>query len=293
MAQYSIKDLEKLCGIQAHTIRIWEKRYQLIAPQRTNTNIRIYTDEDLKKLLNVAVLNHNGLKISRIVKLNDQQINDRIMELTSDVSAASGHIDNLVFAMVELNEIKFETIIQSIIDQIGFEEAFVSVVYPFLNKVGILWQTGYINPSQEHFASNIIKRKLFVAIDQLQLNPSASAKFIVFLPEGEYHELGLLFYTYILKKSGLYPVYLGQTVPLQDVVTVQKSYGAMYLLTMITTSLQDMDYADYFTKLAKIFKKQRILVAGQQTLHFEMKRTSSITIVKSPSHFKEVLKKLK
>lgn len=293
MAQYSIKDLEKLSGIQAHTIRIWEKRYRLVTPQRTDTNIRVYSDEDLKRLLNVAVLNHNGLKISKIARLNDVEIKDKIINLSSDLSDSSGQIDSLVVSMVELNENKFEAILSSLIDQIGFEETFVKIVYPFLNKIGVLWQTGNINPSQEHFASNIIKRKLFVAIDQLSLNISASAKFIFFLPEGEFHELGLLFYTYILKKNGLFPIYLGQSVPFEDLVAVQNSYSAEYIFTLLTTSLQDISYTEYLNTLSKTFKKQRIFIAGEQTTRMEFKKTSNITRVKSPEHLKEILKKLK
>ena len=293
MAQYSIKDLEKLSGIQAHTIRIWEKRYRLVTPQRTDTNIRVYSDDDLKRLLNVAVLNHNGLKISKIARLNDVEIKDKIINLSSDLSDSAGQLDSLVVAMVELDESKFESNINNLIDQIGFEETFVKVVYPFLSKIGVLWQTGNINPSQEHFASNIIKRKLFVAIDQLSLNTSASAKFIFFLPEGEFHELGLLFYTYILKKNGLFPIYLGQSVPFEDLIAVQNAYDAEFMFTLLTTSLQDISYPEYLNKLSKTFKKQRIFVAGEQTVRLEIKRSSNITRVKSPDHLKEILKKLK
>jgi DNA-binding transcriptional MerR regulator len=249
MAQYSIKDLEKLSGIQAHTIRIWEKRYRLVIPRRTDTNIRVYSDEDLKRLLNVALLNHNGLKISKIARLNEDSIKQEILNLSSNINNHGNHIDNLIMAMVELNEHTFESTIQTVSEQDGFESAFVHVVYPFLNKIGVLWQTGHINPAQEHFASSLIKQKLFAAIDAIPTNQSSEHKFIIFLPEGEYHELGLLFFHYLIKKSGYYSVYLGQSVPLDDLVTIQQSYHANYLLTSLTTSIQEIAILEYLEKL--------------------------------------------
>lgn len=293
MAKYSIKDLEKLSGIHAHTIRIWEKRYHLIIPKRTDTNIRVYSDKDLKRLLNVAMLNHNGLKISKIARLNEKNINDEIINLTSDTLNHGSQIDSLVVYMVELNETKFETTVQHLIDNDGFEHTFINVVYPFLNKIGVLWQTGNINPAQEHFASNIIKQKLYAAIDSIPVNKSSDHKFIIFLPEGEYHEIGLLFYNFILKKSGFYTVYLGQSVPLEDVIAVQQSYDAGFMLTSLTTSLQELKVSAYLERLSKAFKKQRILFTGEQSGKAEIKRSSNITIIKSPEQFKEILSRLK
>lgn len=292
MAQYSIKDLEKLSGIQAHTIRIWEKRYRLVIPKRTDTNIRVYSDEDLKRLLNVAILNHNGLKISKIARLNEDHIKQEILHLSSNIYNNENQIDSLVVAMVELNESKFRSAIQTLVVQHGFENAFVSVVYPFLHKIGVLWQTGSVNPAQEHFATNLIKQKLFSAIDEIPLNPSSENKFIVFLPEGEYHEIGLLFYNYILKKTGYNPIYLGQSVPLDDLITIQQSYNAGYLVTSLTTSLQDTTVLEYIETLSKAFKKQKIFIIGEQSNKIEIKRISNITKVKSPEHFNEILNRL-
>jgi MerR family transcriptional regulator, light-induced transcriptional regulator len=195
--------------------------------------------------------------------------------------------------MVELNESKFGLTIQNLIDQNGFENTFINIVYPFLSKIGILWQTGNINPAQEHFASNLIKRKLFATLDALPVNQSSEHKFIVFLPEGEFHEIGLLFYTYILKKSGYYPVYLGQSVPLEDLIAIQQSYDAEFIFTSLTTSLHDTSVSAFLLKLSKTFKKQKIFIAGEQSVRVEIKRTANITKIKSPDHFKDVLKRLK
>ena len=292
MAQYSIKDLEKLSGIQAHTIRIWEKRYRLVTPKRTTTNIRVYTDEDLKRLLNVAVLNHNGLKISKIAKLTDSEIKGKILHLSADTSSAENQIESLVVAMVELNEQKFESVLKNQIDQLGIEEAFVKIVHPFLVKIGVLWQTGNIHPAQEHFVSNIIKKKLFVSLDAVELKAD-SPKFVMFLPEGEYHEIGLLFYSYLIKKAGFCPIYLGQSVPLEDLISVQNAYSADYLFTSFITTLQDFSINEYITELSKNFKKQKIFIPGSIIQKLEIKRITNIVKIKSPEHFKELLSKMK
>jgi DNA-binding transcriptional MerR regulator len=292
MAQYSIKDLEKLSGIQAHTIRIWEKRYKLVTPQRTSTNIRIYSDEDLKRLLNVAVLNHNGLKISKIAKLEDSDMNERIMQLSGDASNVDSQVEGLIVAMVELNEAKFEEVLNQQVDQLGFEDAIVNIVYPFLVKIGVLWQTGNVNPAQEHFVTNIVRKKLFSAIDSLG-NANNGAKVILFLPEGEFHEISLLFYTYLIKKLGLNPIYLGQSVPIEDLISIQNSYNAEFLFTSFVTTLHDISLSEYISKLSKSFKKQKVFVTGNLVLNLEIKRATNIIKVKTPEHFKEQLMKMK
>ena len=292
MAQYSIKDLEKLSGIQAHTIRIWEKRYHLVTPKRTTTNIRVYTDEDLKRLLNVAVLNHNGLKISKVAKLSENEMKERIIQLSSDPSNFDNQIESLVVSMVDLNEQKFESILQTQIDQLGFEEVFIKIIYPLLVKIGVLWQTGNIHPAQEHFVSNIIKKKLFTAIDSIS-SKYDGVKFIMYLPEGEYHEIGLLFYTYLLKKNGFQPIYLGQSVPFEDLISAQKAYNADYLFTSFVTTLQDFTFSDYILELSKTFKKQKVFIPGSIVQKIEVKRVPNIIKIKSPEHFKELLGKLK
>jgi len=292
MAQYSIKDLEKLSGIQAHTIRIWEKRYHLVTPKRTTTNIRVYTDEDLKRLLNVAVLNHNGLKISKVAKLSENEMKERIIQLSSDPSNFDNQIESLVVSMVDLNEQKFESILQTQIDQLGFEEVLIKIIYPLLVKIGVLWQTGNIHPAQEHFVSNIIKKKLFTAIDSIS-SKYDGVKFIMYLPEGEYHEIGLLFYTYLLKKNGFQPIYLGQSVPFEDLISAQKAYNADYLFTSFVTTLQDFTFSDYILELSKTFKKQKVFIPGSIVQKIEVKRVPNIIKIKSPEHFKELLGKLK
>jgi len=219
--QYTIKDLERLSGIKAHTLRIWEQRYGLLSPNRTDTNIRYYTGDDLRKILNVSVLNQKGIKISKIVHLSDEEINIRVIEFTSDFSDQGLQIEGLVIAMIDLDESRFEQIIQSCISRSGFEETMLKVIYPFLKKVGVLWQTGSISAAQEHFISHLIRQKIIVAIDLLPyVSRTDSLTYLLFLPEGELHEMGLLFHNYLIKRSGHKSIYLGQTVPLKDLTEV-------------------------------------------------------------------------
>ncbi|MEX0883706.1 MAG: MerR family transcriptional regulator, partial [Cyclobacteriaceae bacterium] len=201
MKYYSIKDLEQLSGIKAHTLRIWEQRYKILKPKRTETNIRYYDDDDLKLILNVALLNDNGFKISKIAKLNMEDIKSEILKLTERSFKFDDQIHALIIAMVELDEERFEKIISTNILKIGFELTMINIIYPFLSKIGILWQTGSIHPGQEHFISNLVRQKLIVAIDG-QMYTGGGKKFLLFLPEGELHEISLLFSSYLLKSNG-------------------------------------------------------------------------------------------
>lgn len=207
MSAYTIRELENLSGIKAHTIRIWEKRYGLIAPQRTSTNIRTYCDTELKKLLNVSILNRNGLKISKIAQLSTDEIIAKISQFTSaTTTSAESQIESLILAMIDLDDYRFEQVLARAVIQYGFEDAVTTVLYPFFVRIGIMWQTGSINPAQEHFVSNLVKQKLYVAIDGLNVNFKHNARrFVFFLPEGELHEIGLLFFCFLVKKEATIP----------------------------------------------------------------------------------------
>lgn len=260
MATYSIKDLERLSGIKAHTIRIWEKRYCLVTPKRTETNIRFYDDSDIKKILNIAFLNKHGLRISQIAQLDDNEIAAKITELTSKNNTSDIQIDNLVISMIELDERKFDKILSTSILKSGFEKTVLYTIYPFFQKIGVLWQTGAINPAQEHFISNLVRQKLIVAIDGiLEENNPDSKRFVLFLPEGELHEIGLLFYYYLLKKRGHRVIYLGQSVPFEDLATVIKIRPCDFLLTSFSSNKTNMEVLSFLERLSNKYKAQQIL----------------------------------
>ncbi len=262
MGTYSIKELEQLSGIKAHTIRIWEKRHKLIEPQRTTTNIRFYSDYELKKIINVSLLNANGFKISSIAKMSEDEMLRKVLELTDTRNTANIFIDLLVTAMLDLDEEKFQKDLGIIEEKYGFENAVTDVVYPFLDKIGILWQTGNITPAHEHFISNLIRQRLMVAIASLPLASKATIRAVLYLPENELHEIGLLFYHFIARKNGFKTYYLGQAVPHEDLKTVCKIHKPHLLITSLTSSPNVDQLNDYLQKVCADFPESRILASG-------------------------------
>ena len=263
MGKYSIKELETLSGIKAHTIRIWEKRHKIITPSRTTTNIRFYSDADLKKIINVSLLNNYGIKISKIAGMTDQDLNKRVLQMSEVKGDAIVHIDQLVVAMIDIEEEAFEKILSNLILRNGFAKTITEIIYPFLEKIGILWQTQNITPAHEHFISNLIRQKIIVAIDGLPIPPKTAKRAVLFLPEGELHELGLLFYNYLTRNAGYRTYYLGQNVPHADLVSIVEEHKPDYLITSITTT-RNAPVEDYFSTLAADFPSIPILVSGHQ-----------------------------
>lgn len=285
LSTYSIKDLEKLSGIKAHTLRIWEQRYGVLKPQRTESNIRYYTNEDLKKLLNINILNNSGLKISKIVKLSDKEIAQKVIELSQINSDINAQIDALMLAMIELDEIRFEQVITASIVQIGFENTISKIVFPFLKKIGVMWQTGAVNPAQEHFISNLIRQKVIVAIDRLPYTQSKTApRYMFFLPEGELHELSLLLYCYMAKARGAHTIYLGQSVPLDDIQKVFNVRKPNFVVSVFTFSFQ-IETEDYIKQLSKVLSDATILLSGFQLMEYKKKLPSNIKIFREPEDF--------
>lgn len=264
MGKYSIKELEKLSGIKAHTIRIWEKRYKIVKPERTPTNIRYYSDEDLKKILNISILNSHGYKISRIAALSDKEICNKVAALTSEDSDFDALIDELTICMVDIDEAKFEKLLSGYIVRFGFEKTIMEIVYPFLEKVGILWLSDNISPIQEHFISNLIRQKLIVAIDGLSVSSGNSDETVIlFLPENELHEIALLFFYYILKKNRYRTVYLGQHVPMNDLEAVANTLSAKHLITCITYYPKGRELEEFITLVSEKFHTSEVYISGK------------------------------
>lgn len=285
MGQYSIRDLERLTGIKAHTIRIWEKRYGLIEPERTNTNIRAYCDAELKKLLNISILNRNGFKISKIARLSQEEITQNINKLNESQADTESFIENLAIAMIDIDEQKFEKILSRAILQFGFEDTIIRIINPFFVRIGIMWQTGSINPAQEHFVSNLIKQKLMVAIDsQLFTDIQNSKTFILFLPEGEMHELTLLFSNYLLRKRGHRVIYLGPSVPFNDLIEIDYIKPADYLLTSFITATAYTDLKEYLQKLAQQFSRKTIYITGEQIASYPDRLPDRVKYLASPQN---------
>lgn len=279
MVNYSITDLEKITGIKAHTIRIWEKRYNVVNPERTATNIRYYSDNDLKKLLNISMLNRYGYRISSIVKMSSEELGRKVMEISENSTDQNLQIEHLIVAMMDLNEDKFEKVLSNSLIKIGFESTLTRIIYPFLERIGILWLVGTINPAQEHFITNLIRQKLISAIDGLMVTPAIPAKrFLLFLPPNELHELSLLFYWYILKKMGHKVIYFGQSLPVEDLKTISTIKLPDFVLTVITTAQTTEQYQKLVNSISSNLPEVQILLAGLQTRehHIQLPPNTSI-----------------
>ncbi|GHA54445.1 MerR family transcriptional regulator [Pontibacter akesuensis] len=265
MAQYTIKELEHLSGIKAHTIRIWEQRYSILNPKRTDTNIRFYDDEDLKSLLNISLLNDRGYKISKIAQMDSEQIQQKVQQLCDEPCVCSHQVSALVSAMIDMSEEKFDKALSTATIQMGFLNTMQDVVYPFLNKIGILWQTGNITPAHEHFVSNLIRQKLLVAIDGQPARWKDNADtFILYLPENELHELALLYMNYILRANRQRVIYLGQNLPFKDLELTHEQFKTAHICTAFTTSPERDQVQGYINKLSDRFTRSTIYVYGYQ-----------------------------
>lgn len=294
MAIYSIKDLEKISGIKAHTIRIWERRYGLIHPRRTATNIRYYTDADLKKLLNISILNQNGFKISKIANLDEHQLRDRVLDLCLDARSNNVQIESLMVSMLELDEHKFLNVLSGTIIKFGFEETVEQVLFPFLERIGMLWQAGTINPAQEHFISNLVRQKLIVAIDNEMQNMTVNGpRIIFFLPEEELHEVGLLFFNFIARKEGLDVVYLGMSVPLADLKLVHQVRPADAFFTSFVSAREKNELERELQQLRNYFPQTPFFISGLQIKEQRPALPDDFTVISSVKTFKERIKLLK
>ncbi|HEX7411967.1 MAG TPA: MerR family transcriptional regulator [Bacteroidales bacterium] len=293
MIKYSIKDLEKLTGIKAHTIRMWEKRYKFLTPERTLTNIRFYSDQDLRSFLNISILNRNGYKISHIVKMKSAEINEKILEITENVHDFENQIESLIVAMSELDELKFDKILTTSILKLGLENTVTQIIYPFFEKIGILWQIGTINPGQEHFVSSLIRQKLIIAIDGQYDSLAADAKlFLLFLPDGEFHEIGLLYSHFLIKKSGFRVVYLSQNVPFEDLVEVAQMKPPDFLFTSFTSFITEEDLKSYIEKLSAEFPDKTIFISGFQVREYAITMPKNVRQISSSDELLAALQSL-
>lgn len=217
-SNFSIKNLEHLSGIKAHTIRIWEKRYNLFEPERTDTNIRLYNLENLQKLLNVTLLYNNGYKISKIALLSPQEINVNVHKLTINKNADDWSIGLFKLAMINFDQRLFTKTFNDLLEQFSFSEVFKNVFVPLMNELGVLWQTNSISPSHEHFITSLVKQKIHAMCEDLQQKSTrrTDRRFVLFLPDNEIHELGLLYLQYEVLSNGFQCVFLGQSVPIES-----------------------------------------------------------------------------
>ena len=290
MSTYSINDLEKLSGIKSHTIRIWEQRYHLLEPGRTDTNIRYYTDDDVIKIMNISILNQNGYKISKISQLGDNRIREIMLQLKDEAPSLHTQTESLVLSMLELDEIHFNRVFDQSVSQIGFENTIEHLTFPFLERVGILWLAGTVNPAQEHFITNLIRQKLIVAIDQeREKSPGDRPRILFYLPEGELHEIGLLYYNYLARKADFEVLYLGSSVPFRDIIRVNEIRPVQMIFTSFVVFPGQGVLVEKIKRLKKTFPDKALLVSGWQIKQEQPKLPDNFRKIASSSDFKKAL----
>lgn len=286
---YSIKDLEVLSGIKAHTIRIWEKRYDLLKPHRTETNIRCYTDDDLRRMLNVSMLVKNGFKISRIAELDDSEIKEKVLSVADGEVSEADYLERLMMHMLNFDNVGFYNLTNNAIENFGFEDAVFKVFFPLFERIGTFWQVGSIFPAQEHYVTSIFRQKVIAEIDKLGMNTWRNKNMLFFLPEDEMHEMSLLFYAYLAQKYGYNIIYLGQFVPFSDLKKIQEHKKIDYVFTSFINSLPKEELNDYLLNLKTLFNEQKIFITGYQVKLHSPELPRNVKIVKDYREFKRYL----
>ena len=246
---FSIKDLENLSGIKAHTIRIWEKRYNVLEPNRTDTNIRLYDLASLQKLLNITLLHNHGYKISKISKYPPEKIPQLVREIISEKSAKSHAISAFKMAMMNFDQAQFFATYNSLLAEKSFREVFYDVFIPLMTELGLLWQSDTITPAHEHFISYLIKQKLLINTEKVQvLEPTKTDKiFVLYLPMNEIHELGLMYLNYEILLHGYKTIYLGESVPTENLKDLNKYFDSIVFISYMTVQ-PDKDSVNEYVK---------------------------------------------
>jgi DNA-binding transcriptional MerR regulator len=281
MSSYSIKDLEQVTGIKAHTIRIWEQRYNFLQPSRTETNIRSYSSEELKTILNVSLLNKYGFKISHIDKMSADQIEEKILSLNQIDAIRERVVNVLIKEMVSLNMHAFEKQLDIYIGQKGVDKTITEIMFPFLERVGILWMTNHINPAQEHLATNLLRQKIILGIERLPAVSEHNKNVILFMPEGEYHEIGLLFVYFLLKQEGIYVNYLGANVPMKDLVYLTAVKKPNYVFCHLTSPSKVFKIDRFLTQIGQVSNTTPVMLSGLFMKDYKGKLSENIAVKKS------------
>lgn len=292
MNGFTIKDLENLSGIKAHTIRIWEQRYSFLKPQRTQTNIRYYTNDELKTILNISLLNKYGFKISHIDRMSPDQMRDKILSLNNNEAQQERVMNDLLGRMVDLDTDEFERIIDNYILARGIERTITQLIFPFLERIGVLWQTDHINPAQEHLVSNIIRQKLIVGIETTVSHTKLNKTVLLFLPEKEHHELGLLFMYYLLKSRGIKVIYLGANVPVKDAVFILNHKKPDIAYVHLTSTASNFNFEKFLGDISSKFEKGTLIVSGHITQSYKKKLADNIEFKRSLSEVMEFISSL-
>lgn len=251
MAAYKIKDLERISGIKAHTIRIWEKRYGILNPSRTETQIRTYNDDELKLLINIALLSNHGFKISKLASFSNLQIEKEVKNIVLNNTEDTA-IDELILSLLEMDETRFSLVLNGLFAKYPVSEVYSKFIIPFLEKMGYLWQTGSIHPGQEHFISHLIRQKIIAEIDKLPPVTDNTKRVALYLPEHEWHELTLLIYKHHLCLNGIKTYYFGQALPFYALSKIIKDIKPTHLISSWITQVEPELLLHHCKELVKL-----------------------------------------
>ena len=274
-SRFSIKDLENLTGIKAHTIRIWEKRYNLLEPKRTETNIRYYDLSSFQKLLNVSYLNNNGYKISKISTLSEDEIPKLVKEIAAKSNVDDHAINALKLAMFNFDQGLFYNIYDSLLKEKSFRNIFYDVFIPMMTNMGLLWQTNTITPAHEHFITTLIRQKIIANTEKIQSNRVNDSKktFVLYLPDNEIHELGLMFINYEIVSNGYHSIFLGPSVPVESLTDIQTYYDEVIYVSYFTVKPEKELIADYIVEFEKTLLKNtnsKFWILGRMISHLDL-----------------------
>ncbi|MEJ7559719.1 MAG: MerR family transcriptional regulator [Pedobacter sp.] len=282
---YSISDLEQLSGVQSHTIRIWERRYNALEPMRSAGNTRLYDGIQLRRLLNIVSLSKSGLKISHVCSLTELEMNEllnkELDQLESPVAKYEYYISQLLSVGLAYDEVAFNALICTALDEYGLKTTYTNIMYPLLVRLGLMWRSDNICPAQEHFLSNIIRQKISAATNEIPQDLASTSTWVLFLPEDEDHDIGLLFANYLLKLSGLKVIYLGAKVPIDSLKNVLNTIKVDYLLLFMVKNPPGHAGTDYLTTLSDNFPDQLIYVAGNTRVLSDRKSEGNIRSLNS------------
>jgi len=289
MNAFTIKDIENLTGIKAHTIRIWEQRYSFLNPNRTGTNIRVYSNEELKTVLNIALLNKYGFKISHIAQMNEKELKNKILSLTNSQAQQERIVNEMLNCMIDIDFEQFESILDQHISRLGIEKSITQIIFPFLERVGILWLTSNINPAQEHLITNIIRQKIILGIETVTSIFNSSKLCIVFLPEGEHHELGILFIHYLLKSKGIKVIYLGANVPIADIEYLCKIKSPDFIYSHLTSLAHNFNFEKFLNFIGQKIPNQPAIISGYVTASYKKITPANVQFKISLEHVMEFI----
>lgn len=288
MAGYKIRDLEILSGIKAHTIRMWEKRYGLLNPQRTNTQIRTYSDEELLLLLNVSLLYKNGYKISHIAQMDSGQL----LEISKSIQVngfENSAAEQLIVSVLQLDEHLFQQVFKDLIEKNSLSVLFTDLIIPFMQRIGVMWVIGTITPAQEHFISNLIRQKIISAIDSLPIPDFSQKRVILYLPEHEWHEMSLLVYHYHLRSKGFNSIYLGQSLPFDALLKTIHQLKPHAIVSSWLTAIDQQQILTHFSELQKELKQIKIAAGGYQIDQLKSRLPEPIKRIKSLTELEKLI----